>query len=95
MLNFTGTSVHVYLVTVSLADPDASLPGVQEALRRCRAMTLTPTTFAVATAGGARQLFARIEPAFGPDDKVYIVRAVAPYWGQGDEDVWDWLNANV
>lgn len=59
------------------------------------AMRFAPNCYAIETALPARELFARLRPLFGDDDKVYLFTIREPWIGCGYEAMNDWLHRHL
>ena len=56
---------------------------------------LSESSYAISTSESPLQVYKRLEPYLDGNDNCYVITLNAPYYGQGPQDVNQWLENNL
>lgn len=82
----------VRLVTYDLHKPGQDYSDFLEAMKNLGSWAkLSESCYAVETTLSPKQVFDKLSPHIDSNDNLYILTLVGPFYGQGPQDVNDWL----
>jgi hypothetical protein len=81
----------VYLVTYDLNKPGKDYKGILENIKKFSWARLSESSYAIDSFLSASDLYGQFKPHLDSGDNLYIVKLEAQYFGQGPQEVNQWL----
>lgn len=81
----------IYLVTYDLNNPGQRHSQILKAVKEYPWARLSESSYAIEATASPQQIFNSLSGYLDKNDNLYVIKLTTPYYGQGPQDINDWL----
>lgn len=85
----------VLLVTYDLNKPGQDYSDFHKTIKKNSWAKLSESSYAIETIDAPQAVYSALKPYMDKNDNVYVINLRSPYFGQGPQDVNDWLSKHL
>lgn len=85
----------VYLITYDLNNPGQRHSQILKAVKEYPWARLSESSYAIESTASPQQVFNSLSSYLDKNDTLYVINLSCPYYGQGPQDVNDWLSKKL
>lgn len=83
------------LITYDLNKAGQNYNGFHAVIKKYTWARLSESSYAIQTPETPQAIYSKLNPYMDKNDNVYVVTLERPYFGQGPQDVNNWLNQRL
>jgi CRISPR/Cas system-associated endoribonuclease Cas2 len=84
-----------YLITYDLNNPGQRHSQILKAIKEYSWARLSESSYAIETTASPQQVFNSLSNNLDKNDNLYVINLSRPYYGQGPQDVNNWLASKL